>query len=101
MISRDELIRQARETRALAAKAHRLAIGWGNTNPNDVARLIAYAEELDDKARSLERQALEGDLYLPPIGPVVTHLQQQAQQQSDTAPTTQRATPKKELGDPG
>lgn len=99
MLKREELLRQAKEARALAAKAQGLAIGWGNTNPDDIARLIAYAQELDHKARTLEGQALEGDLSLPPVGTVVTHSQQQAQQQSETAPTAYRAPPYKEQGD--
>ncbi len=97
MTRRDELLRQAKEARALAAKAHRLAIGWGIANPDDVARLIAYAEELDDKARTLEGQALGSDLSLPLVGHVVTHSQQQAQQQSETASTAH--LPQKEQED--
>ena len=58
MSKRDELLRQASATRALAAKAHRLAMG---TNPTDSARLIAYAKELDEKARTLEAQALQDE----------------------------------------
>ena len=86
MHKRDELLRQAQEARGLAAKAQRLAMGLGDTNPDDVARLVAYAEELDEKARTLEGQAFESDLSLPPVPLVVPHSQQQAQQQqSETA----------------
>ena len=96
MTKRDELLRQAKEARTSAAQAHRLAIGWGITDPNDVARLVAYAEELDEKARTLEGQALESDLSLPPVGPVVAHSQQQARQQSETAPTAHPVPPHKQ-----
>lgn len=93
MTMRDELLRQAKEARALATKAHRLAMG---TNSNDAARLIAYAQELDDTARALEGRALGSELFLPPVGPVVGHSQQQAQQQSESGPASYRAAPRKE-----
>lgn len=78
MVKRDELLRQASEARSLASKAHRLAAG---TNPADAARLIAYAQDLDDRARALEAEAFGNDLSIPPVGPVVTRPQEQAQQQ--------------------
>ena len=46
MIDRRELLRQAKKARALAMKARRLAMGM---NPNDAARLLAYARELGDR----------------------------------------------------
>ena len=85
MIKRDELLRQAREARAQAARAHRLAMG---TNLTDAAQLIAYGQELDDRARALEGQAFESDVSLPPV--TQPQQQQAQQQQSSAAPT---ATP--------
>ena len=55
----DELLKEAKEARALAAKARRLAMG---TNPTDAARLIAYADELEELARTFERRAGASDL---------------------------------------
>ena len=90
MIKRDELLRQAREARAQAAKAYRLAMG---TNPADRAQLIAYSRELDGRARELEGQAFRSDLSLPPVA---QHQQQQAQQQQSDAAATLRPESEKQ-----
>ena len=58
MSRRSELLKQAIEARALAGKAERLAMGM---NPADAGLLIAYAKELDEKARKLEAQARQDE----------------------------------------
>ena len=93
MIKRDRLLRQAREARAQAAKAHRLAMG---TNPTDCAQLIAYSQELDGRARDLEGQASKSELSLPPV---TEHQQQQAQQQQSAAASTLRPASVKQQRD--
>ena len=87
MTVRDDLLRQAREARAAAARAQRLALGWSLSNPRDTAQLLAYAEELSERARSLEARARASDLSVPPIAPAVTHVQEQVQQQAASTPS--------------
>ena len=92
MSKRDELLRQAREARSLAAKAHRLAMG---TNPADAARLIEYAQELDGRARALEAEAFGNDSSPRRLdGPMVSRAQEQTQQLQ-----AEVARPRKEQND--
>jgi hypothetical protein len=83
MLTRGDLHRQAKESRARAVKARRIAASWAITNPDDVAALVAYAAEMEQKAQDLEAEAVAQALTLPlQDAPVVTHSQQQVQQQS-------------------
>ena len=65
MLTRADLLRQAKEIRASAARAIRLAASWAITNPDDVARLMAYAAEMDEKAKDLEAEAFAEGYSLP------------------------------------
>jgi hypothetical protein len=51
------LTEQAANTRDLARRARRLATTL--TTPEDVARLLGYAEELEAQAADLDRRAKE------------------------------------------
>ena len=50
---------QANSTRDLAKRARRLATTL--TAAEDVARLIRYAEELEEQAHDLEKRAKDGE----------------------------------------
>ena len=91
MVTRADLLRQSKEARASAARAHRLAASWAITNPDDTARLSADAAAMDQKAKDLEAQALAAELSIPSPSTVVTHSQEKAQQQVDALATTPRA----------
>ncbi len=94
MTARSDLLQQAKEFRASATRAQRLADGWGLGKHDDIAVLWAYAAELDQKARALEARALAEDLYPSSPVPIVTHAQQQMQQQqSEAAPNPQAKGP--------
>jgi|LNAP01.1.fsa_nt_gb hypothetical protein len=89
MTTSDDLVQQAADARAKAARA-RWHAASGFLSAKDAGLLTAYAEEQEAKARTLDAQARLSRLSLPPINPVVTHQQQQAQQQSDEAPPTKQ-----------
>jgi len=92
MSVREDLLRQAKEARASADRARRLAGSWGISSGDDVVRLIAYAAASEKRAEQLEAQALAADLSLPPVTPVVTHPQPQVQQQSDSTSSESEPT---------
>jgi hypothetical protein len=54
-----KLAEQATATRNLATRAKRLAATL--IEPEDVDRLLRYAQELEDQAVDLDRRAKEGD----------------------------------------
>ena len=84
----DDLPRKAKEARRSASLARRLIARGGVLAAHDIARLTAFAEEMEAKAADLEAQILSGDLSLPPVGPVGTQSQQQAQQQQQSNDAT-------------
>ena len=90
---RSDLLRQAREARAFAARADRLAMGVAD--PNCLERLAAYAAEMDRKARDLEARAAASALSLRPADPPLSHSQQRsdaARSSATVSDTTARPT---------
>lgn len=94
MSTRDDILRQASEARAVAAKAQRLALSLGISGTDVAARLIAYAQEMDAKASSLEAQVRASDLSLPPL--VDTRSQHQVHEQSGAPSRCTHAGPERQ-----
>ena len=82
MLETENLLLQAAATRAMAARARRLAREVGTAA--DRERLLHYAEELDERAARLEAQASAGASGRPRE---VRQEQQQVQQQESPGPT--------------
>jgi hypothetical protein len=86
-----DLLEEARKVRTHAARARRMASGL--TQISDRLRLERYAEELEQRAADLERQAMPDApprLTSPPIPPpLVTQPQEQVQQQQQAEPQPQ------------
>ena len=83
-----ELPEQARQMREMAARARRLARGLPYHDDGH-ARLIQHAEELEAKARDLERQFAAGHPATSPAAssaPPVQQQQVQQQQQHEAEP---------------
>jgi hypothetical protein len=88
MGERDDLLRKAKEARRSASPAPRMVGSGGVSTAHDIARLTAFAEEMEAKAADLEADALAAELSLPPVSPVVPQPQQQAQQQQQSNDAT-------------
>ena len=79
MPSPEELLRQARESRELAARVRRLARSLSLNN--DQARMLQQAKDLEAQASSLEQEAAASDSTEPPLGPSTPPVQQEQVQQ--------------------
>jgi hypothetical protein len=79
MPSREELLRQARESREQAAKVRRLAQGLSLNV--DRARMLQQAKDLETQASSLEQEAAASDSTGPPPGPSTPPVRQEQVQQ--------------------
>jgi len=82
MLETENLLLQAAATRAMAARARRLAREVGTAA--DRERLLHYSEELDERATRLEAQASAGAAGGPRE---VRQEQQQVQLQGPSGPT--------------
>lgn len=88
-----DLLRQAEEAKAKAARARRLATNF-TLSTDDAVTLLEYAKEQEELAQTLEAQSRPSHLSLPLVKPVVTEVQQQSDAQHGSAPVNPAEEPR-------